>query len=310
MINTILIVFLSVKGRKLEIPSFDGSDPDGWILRVELYFTLNRLSQEEKIDVSFIAFEGAALKWFQWENHRHPISRWEDLRKLTVRQFRSASVGSLCEQFLAVKQEGTVDEFKMKFVELAGPLEGISEEVFMSLLNPATLEEAMELAVKIEIKNVVIAKEKTKSGTEKSDPVSYINQNVVRSTNSMNNSNVGANSVAEYKKLSDQEVQQRRALGLCYRCDEKFSPGNRCKKKELNVLLVQEEEIVEPAVNVKEDSMLNTVNVSVEDPEIEVQLSSVLGLTNPKTLKMEGLRIKRSSSLSIVVLRIISFQGI
>ena len=168
--------FLAVKGRKLEILSFDGSDPDGWILRAERYFSLNRLSQEEIIDVSFIAFEGAALKWFQWENRRHPISRWEDLRKLILRQFRSAAAGTLCEQFFAVKQEGTVDEFRMKFVELAAPLEGIPEEVFMSqfvngldnsikaevrLLNPVNLEEAMELATKIEAKNAIIAKEKS-----------------------------------------------------------------------------------------------------------------------------------------------------
>lgn len=67
--------FLAVKGRKLEIPAFDGKDPDGWILKAERYFTLNRLSQEEKIDVSFISFEGDALRWFQWENKRHPITR-------------------------------------------------------------------------------------------------------------------------------------------------------------------------------------------------------------------------------------------
>ncbi|KAJ9566192.1 hypothetical protein OSB04_002158 [Centaurea solstitialis] len=56
--------FLAMKGRKLEIPTFDGKDPDGWILRADKYFALNQLSQKEKIDVSFIAFEGDALKCF------------------------------------------------------------------------------------------------------------------------------------------------------------------------------------------------------------------------------------------------------
>ena len=241
--------FLAVKGRKLEIPSFDGSDPDGWILRAERYFALNRLTQEEKIDVSFIAFEGAALKWFQWENRRHPILRWEDLRKLLVRQFRSTAAGTLCEQFLAVKQEGTVEEFRMKFVELASPLEGIPEEVFMSqfinglensikaevrLLNPVTLEEAMELAVRIEVKNAVITKEKSLHGSRKSTSSFTSGKGVFGSTNSVNMSNSIVNSSnktgSEFRRLSDQEVQQKRALGLCYRCDEKFSPGHRCKK--------------------------------------------------------------------------------
>ena len=67
--------FLAVKGRKLKIPTFDGKDPDGWVLRAECYFSLHRLSQEDQIDVSFIAFEDDAVKWFQGGNKRHPITR-------------------------------------------------------------------------------------------------------------------------------------------------------------------------------------------------------------------------------------------
>ncbi|KAJ9552222.1 hypothetical protein OSB04_016267 [Centaurea solstitialis] len=174
--------FLAVKGRKLEIPTFDGSDPDGWILRAERYFDVNRLTQTEKIDVSFIAFEGTALEWFQWENRRHPITRWEDLRKLILRQFRSLATGALCEQFLAVKQDGSVEDFIRRFVDLVSPLEGIPEEVFLSqfinglwgtiraevrLHNPVTLEEAMEVALKVEVRNDALVKEKFSTGVRK-----------------------------------------------------------------------------------------------------------------------------------------------
>lgn len=47
-----------------------------------------------------------------------------------------------------------------------------------------------------------------------------------------------ARSGTEYRRLFDQYVQQRRSTGLCYRCDEKYSPGHKCKK-EVSVLLVQ-----------------------------------------------------------------------
>lgn len=32
------------------------------------------------------------------------------------------------------------------------------------------------------------------------------------------------------RKMSPAELQDRRKQGLCYNCDEKFSPGHRCKK--------------------------------------------------------------------------------
>ncbi|KAJ9566908.1 hypothetical protein OSB04_002874 [Centaurea solstitialis] len=75
---------------------------------------MNRLSKKEKLKVAVIAIEGDALKWFQWENKRHTIVTWEEFKKLLPIQFRSVGEGSLCEQFLAVKQETTVKDYKLK----------------------------------------------------------------------------------------------------------------------------------------------------------------------------------------------------
>lgn len=121
--------FFAIKGRRLEIPTFNGDDPDGWILRAERYFNLNRLNPDEQLEVAIISLEGDALRWFQWKNKRCPMKRWAELKALILRQFRSTANGSLCEQFLAVKQGGTVAEYIRDFVTLASPLSGISEEV-------------------------------------------------------------------------------------------------------------------------------------------------------------------------------------
>ena len=47
---------------------------------------------------------------------------------------------------------------------------------------------------------------------------------------------------SEVKRLSETELQEKRAKGLCYRCDAKWAIGHRCKKKELSVMLIAEEE--------------------------------------------------------------------
>ena len=41
----------------------------------------------------------------------------------------------------------------------------------------------------------------------------------------------------EVRRLSDKEYQHKREKGLCFRCDDKWTIGHKCRKKELSVLL-------------------------------------------------------------------------
>lgn len=43
---------------------FDGTDPDGWIFKVERYFIINRLTEKEKWDAAAMCLDGDALAWF------------------------------------------------------------------------------------------------------------------------------------------------------------------------------------------------------------------------------------------------------
>lgn len=54
--------------RQLDIPVFDRIDPNGWVFRVERYFTLNKLTEEEKWDATAVCLDGDSLAWFQWED--------------------------------------------------------------------------------------------------------------------------------------------------------------------------------------------------------------------------------------------------
>ncbi|XP_074349876.1 uncharacterized protein LOC141689476 [Apium graveolens] len=65
--------------KKLDLPLFDGNNPDGWNLRAERFFNFYGLS-EEKVEDTVVALEGQALLWFQWEHRRQPIDRWEQLK--------------------------------------------------------------------------------------------------------------------------------------------------------------------------------------------------------------------------------------
>lgn len=48
----------------LDMSVFDGTDPDGWIFKVERYFIINRLTEKEKWDAAAMCLDGDALAWF------------------------------------------------------------------------------------------------------------------------------------------------------------------------------------------------------------------------------------------------------
>ena len=153
--------------RRLEMPTFDGSNPDGWILKAERYFTLNHFSNDEKLEAAVIAFEGDALLWYQWECKKRTMVLWEEMKLRLLRQFRSTHTGSLHEQWIALKQEGSVRDYRRRFIELAAPLDNIPEELALGtfvnglrpeiraelrILEPNNLGRAMDLAQRIEEK--------------------------------------------------------------------------------------------------------------------------------------------------------------
>lgn len=79
-----------------------------------------------------MGLDGVALLWFEWENSRRLVTRWEELKAMVLRHFRPIKQGSLCEQWLSVEQKGTVEEYRNFFIQYAAPVEGLTEEVLLA----------------------------------------------------------------------------------------------------------------------------------------------------------------------------------
>lgn len=63
--------------------------------------------------------------------------------------------------------------------------------------------------------------------------------------------------------------------------------GHQCKKWELTVLVIEEEEDEGPEYNGSEPHMSPTTEPNIKvSSQLEVSLKSVIGLSNPKTMKL------------------------
>ncbi|KAF4362006.1 hypothetical protein G4B88_007162 [Cannabis sativa] len=78
---------------------------------------LQHLTPGEKLDTAIHCLEGAALRWFCWENRRYPFQSWDDLKSLLLRRFRSHSTheGSVYNRASVLHRLNTVQEYHQQF---------------------------------------------------------------------------------------------------------------------------------------------------------------------------------------------------
>ena len=267
------------------MPLIDGRDPDGWIFRAERYFSMNGLTDVEKVDIAAVCLEGPALSWFQWEEKWRRVRTWEDFKLLLQSRFRPTQKGSVEKRFLALWQRGSISEYHQNFETFASPLEnlpktmleghfinGLSPEIKTELrvLSPRSLEQMMDLAQRIEERNLVLwgnlARLTLNRGQSAS--LSILNYQhggpqphaqpasktiAVNSPYLFRPQNSGRVSNQPWKRLSEVEWKSKRDKDLCFRCDEKYMIGHKCKNKKLQVMMIYDEEVEEEEQWVREE---------------------------------------------------------
>lgn len=74
------------------------------------------------------------------------------------------------------------------------------------------------------------------------------------------------------KRLSWEELQKRREKGLCFNCDERFTPGHKCSTRQAF--------LVEPASS-DED---NELEATTEADKAEIYVHAMIGVKGPRTI--------------------------
>ncbi|KAF1882979.1 hypothetical protein Lal_00003161 [Lupinus albus] len=307
------------KWRKLEIPLFSGDDAFGWTHRLERYFNLKEVADEEKMQATLLALEGKALSWYQWWGRCNPQPSWEGFKLAVIRRFQPSMVQNPFEQLLALKQLGTVEEYVEEFEKYVGALKeidpefvkgiflnGLKEEVRVEvrLYEHPTLSEVIHKSIMIEEKNVILQKKispnpyarptsfnrsnfPTRSVTVESKP--WLDKKVestsvgsnARSYSSPQTGDNQRSRAGVFKHLTGTELREKRDKGLCFRCDEPYSKEHRCKNRQFKMIVMEEED--EDIEMGTEETMLTQMH------SLQLSLWAMAGLTSTNSWKMAGL---------------------
>lgn len=112
----------------------------------------------------------------------------------------------------------------------------------------------------------------------------------VKKNNLVKKELASANSTLPVRRLAPAEMQERRIKGLCYNCDEKFTPGHRCKKLFL----------IEACYDGDNDVVIDEDEVIIEDSKVvpEISLHAISGVKASSTMQVKG----TMGSLTTIVL--------
>eukprot|EP00268_Persea_americana_P048348 TRINITY_DN5100_c0_g1_i4.p1 TRINITY_DN5100_c0_g1~~TRINITY_DN5100_c0_g1_i4.p1 ORF type:complete len:391 (-),score=65.99 TRINITY_DN5100_c0_g1_i4:1091-2182(-) len=272
---------------KLDFPRFDESNPSGWLFKAKQYFAYHNALPEQWLTIASLNMEGDALKWYQWYINYKPEASWKEFVDAMDARFALTRSEDFAGKLSKLRQTSTVLEYQKEFQKLSNRVKGLSEKYLISVylsglkdeirigvqkLRPPTLPEAFTLS-QLQEEEVSVKLKMLRS--EVGRP---------RFSTHFNDAKPSVSTVLEIKRLTPSEARERRAKGLCYKCDEQFVPGHRCKNQKFFWI----EGLLDDAED-DDDHQPSTQDVSKEEEAApQISLHAIAGLRATQTMCISG----------------------
>ena len=194
--------------------------------------------ETQKASLASFHLEGEVNQWWQWLHKVYHEERKEVAWDIFVKKLWSRFGPIDCEDFdkflSKIRQTGSLREYQREFERLGNRVQGWTQKASVGTFMGG---------LKTEIANG-IRMFKTKSLKEAISlarmPGEHLNRHET-ATRPFSRITIGSSptkmkTLSPMKRLTWAEMKRRRAQGLCFNCDEKFAPRNKCKGPQLLLL--------------------------------------------------------------------------
>ncbi|PNX98954.1 retrotransposon-related protein, partial [Trifolium pratense] len=286
---------------KLDVPKFDGSDAMGWIFKISQFFDYHQTPEEERLTVASFYMEGQALSWFQWMHRNNQLNTWFGFLQALETRFAPSFYDEPSSALFKLVQRSSVNNYLTEFERLANRIVGLPQPFLLSCfisglspeirrevqaLRPVTLCQATALAKLQEDKiddRRRLFKSKNSTSTLNPTPIASSSAPPLLPTPKPNNK-------VNFRKLSPEEMATRREKGLCYNCDETFTPLHKCRGRFF--LLVADDDcdpddIPDPPPDIDPTPPPPTLPTT-EPSEAQISFHAMSGSADPATIRISG----------------------
>ncbi|KAH9667504.1 hypothetical protein KPL70_021062 [Citrus sinensis] len=305
-----------LRSMKMDVPKFDGTDPNGWDFRINEFFDFHGTPDQLRLRIVSFHMEGKAAAWYQWMKANNLLSTWHNFLLNLKQKFGTSMYEDHQGNLSKLSQTSTVADFQYAFKDLMNKVTGISEPLLVSFFitglkpdirrellfaRPTSLMEAFALAKAYEARSEEI-KTSSRSWTKWTPSSTHTHQSTITASpqpaSYKTPTTTPLPSLSATKqppqppllptptlpihRLTPTELGEKRDKGLCYNCDQKYSATHRCRSKFL-LLIGTDDEDDEPS----EDAFSHAQPDEVVTADIS-SLNALAGQTNPRSLRVLG----------------------
>ncbi|KAJ4789708.1 polyprotein [Rhynchospora pubera] len=294
---------------RTDFPTFDGNDPADWLLKSEYYFDIYQIPHNYKTRLAVLSFVGEASIWYGSFRLGIDNPPWELLVEEVFARFSQNATQELVGELKRVQHTGKVMDYIKQFDHVRAKLmrqkpyiptdfyvacfiEGLREDIkaMVTVLNPKNLNDSYKIANQYEM----AADSQAKRLKFAPKPLTF--------TNNQRGKEVGEKVVVPYNKggrnwqpswkyatepsgdRRGETFEQKKALGLCHRCDEKWHPGHKCAIRNVHLLKDMEEDVEEEVY----DECTEELDEDVVEETI-ISLFSAKDTSKVKNMKFKGM---------------------
>ncbi|KAG7585117.1 Retrotransposon gag domain [Arabidopsis thaliana x Arabidopsis arenosa] len=305
---------------KIDFPRFHGDDVMEWLFKAEQFFEMDFTPDEMKVRMSSVHFDGVAGKWhqslFQSDLGRNLLHDWSKYKELLIERFAEVhddpiaelkqlqetdGIKAYHEKFELIRMRVTLSEDYLVSAYLAGLR--TDTQMHLRMFEPHTVRQCYSLGRLYEkahptqggvtgwsgVKgqgggNTQWAGRGSGANSQNKNLLTYKSDKDLKVT-PYTGGNKGKEMSSQPRKfLSNEEMNRRRSLGLCYYCDEKYTPEHFLTHKKPQLYYLDADEAGEVEVH-GEEAMLDEEETGVV---AKISVNAISGIDDYSTMRVKG----------------------
>ncbi|KAD6453982.1 hypothetical protein E3N88_08688 [Mikania micrantha] len=292
------------KPAPVNLPRFNGTSPERWVAQADRYFLFYVIPDSDRLTIASFYLDDEAADWFDWMHRNQRLKTWPEFTAALIQCFKAKDLESPEGIIAKLSQTSTVAEYRHRFEEVSNRsillpppfliscfISGLRSDIKQSVIihRPVTLADAMETAqlhenrINLEkgLGRITLGNTKPILPTPKTGPLSLTPPTTVPTGASPKL----PSNVVGFRRLTPAEMATKRALGLCYRCDEKYSSDHKCKSAP-QLLFFDDEPTVEQVIS--DSSLADQLQLDEIKAHSSISYNALAGGCTASTLRFTG----------------------
>ena len=68
---------VTLKPMRIDVARFEDGDPQGWIFKIQSHFDFHDATEDQRLQIAPLYFDGKTLTWYQWLQKNTKIGSWD-----------------------------------------------------------------------------------------------------------------------------------------------------------------------------------------------------------------------------------------